>query len=345
LFPEGRSYAENYLTQGPEPVLSLNDYLERLNARAIDPNEFIEESGRLIRIARRKESNQRHRAKNRKNEAAGISKWKGQNPDRGQAQGARDSDGTIIARSSRSTPRQDYPGFDEVDSTFMAAVEEARSKGVAGALDSNPDGTPATNVYPLHRTTLWADGGWRRQNTSTELAAGLGKPTLGEECPGYFLYYEDKRPHHSDEIIEWLLSLPGRYGPEQGFPDGVNFVIYAFNYGATQVLADLPPNKVWEITRKKIFKTKRKTKYPTFKGYAIDFLKSKWLKLRKLRDPNKPYKERLDKNGNVKFKANGKPEMEIDAIAYIGIDDSMGFYQSRFTKATAPLIKQGYVAE
>jgi len=133
---------------------------------------------------------------------------------------------------------------------------------------------------------------------------------------------------------------------QAGFPDGVNFVSFAFNYDATQVFADMPEHKVWEITRKKSFKSKRQTQYPTlYKGYAIDFLKSRWLKLWKLRDPDKPYKEKLGKDGNVKLKANGKPGMEIDATAYIGIDDAFGFYQSRFTKATKPLIKQGYVAE
>jgi len=146
------------------------------------------------------------------------------------------------------------------------------------------------------------------------------------------------------EIIEWLLSHPGEIEAKKIFPDGVNFVSYAFTYDATQVIADLPKDKIWEITKKRIKRNGRKTKYPTlYKDYAIDFLKGKWLKLWKLRDHNKPYKEKLDKYGNVKLKANGKPEMEIDAIAYIGTDDGFGFYQSAFTKATKPLVDQKYV--
>jgi hypothetical protein len=205
-----------------------------------------------------------------------------------------------------------------------------------------PDGKPVTNVYALHRAILCAAAGWRRLHSPADLAAGKGL-TMGKDCPAPPpLGFDDKRPLHSNEIIEWLLSLPSFYGKEQGFPDGVNFVSFAFNYDATQVLADLPHGKVWEITRKKSFKTKRKIKYPTlYDGYAIDFLKGKWLKIWKLRDPRHPYKDKLDKEGNVKLKANGKPEKEIDPIAYIGIDDAFGFYNCRFTKATKPLIKQG----
>jgi hypothetical protein len=72
--------------------LSLNDYLERLNARAIDPNEFVAESGKLVRAARRKESDQRYRVKNRKNETARKSKWREKNPHKDHALRTREAD-------------------------------------------------------------------------------------------------------------------------------------------------------------------------------------------------------------------------------------------------------------
>ena len=134
------------------------------------------------------------------------------------------------------------------------------------------------NIYPLHRTILWAVGGWRRLHTSTELANGIGLPTLKKNALHITLNSEDKRALASVESIEWLLTLPGKYDKEHGFPDGVNFGSYAFNYDVTQILADFPRKKVWEISRKKSFKTGRKTKAPTLVGdYAIDYLKSKWL--------------------------------------------------------------------
>jgi hypothetical protein len=172
-----------------------------------------------------------------------------------------------------------------------------------------------------------------------------GAFNLSNELPPVWLEAEKGEWLGSGEIIEWLLSLPGKYGRDRGFVDGVNFVSFAFNYDATQVLADLPSWKVKEICQKKD-KNGRKLKSgcPTwYKDYAIDYLKGKWLKLWKLRDHNHPRKPELDKFGHAKLKPNGKPKMKIDEVAYINIEDAFGFYQSKFTTATKPLIKQGYM--
>jgi hypothetical protein len=299
--------------------LILKFYFDKLAPHSFDPNAFVEDNGKLVRASKRRERNLRYASKNRSKEAARVAAWRSANPD------------SVAAQNERKGSRNYHRPFISID---------AEGETIPGFDETDANG----NVYPLHRTTLWAAAGWRRTYTPEAIAAGLGSPMDGEETKLHVLVREDKKPHHSDEIIEWLLGLPALHGKEQGFLDGVNFVSFAFNYDATQALADLPFEKVWEITRKKSFKFKRKINSPTFyREYAIDFLKGKWLKLWKLRDRNKPYKEKLDKDGNVKLKKNGKPEMEIDAISYIGIDDAFGFYQSKFTKATKPLIKQGYV--
>jgi hypothetical protein len=149
------------------------------------------------------------------------------------------------------------------------------------------------------------------------------------------------------EIKEWLLGLPEKYDSAHGFPDAMNFISFSFNYDATQIFADFPFHKVWEITRRRSFKSKRKTNAPVLvDGYAVDFVKSKWLKIWKLRypdDPKKAFKPKLDKDVSPILKSNGKPEMEIDAVAYICIHDAFGFYQRRFTTVSESLIKQGYV--
>jgi hypothetical protein len=95
------------------------------------------------------------------------------------------------------------------------------------------------------------------------------------------------------------LSLPEKSNKTAGFPDGVNFISFAFNYDVTQALADLPREKVWEICRKRSWKTKKKIKAPVYyDDIAIDYVKSKSFKLWKLRDPDHPTKDKLDKNGN-----------------------------------------------
>jgi hypothetical protein len=67
-------------------LFEIEEYLEKLNARAIDPDEFVEQSGNLIRTARRKESKQKYRAKNREEEVANSAKWREKNPDKLRAQ-------------------------------------------------------------------------------------------------------------------------------------------------------------------------------------------------------------------------------------------------------------------
>jgi DNA polymerase type B, organellar and viral len=254
---------------------------------------------------------------------ARVSRWKATNPDK------------VKDQKSRAADRAYHRPFISIDfegRTFLGQDEHDK-KG---------------NVYPLHRVILCGAGGWQRLYTSTELEAGIGLPTLGKECPSYFLGSEDKKALDPVDIIEWMLGLPGEYNRANGFPHGVNFVSFSFNYDVTQIL--LPPfftrEKVWEITRKRSWKTKKRVKAPTLVGeYAFDYLKSKWFKIWKLRDPENPYKDKLDKNGNIVYKKNGKPEREIDAIAYICIEDAFGFYQTKFTKAIEPLVKQGYVAK
>ena len=74
------------------------------------------------------------------------------------------------------------------------------------------------NIYPKHRTILWAMGGWQRLHTSTELAAGIGLPTLGKECPSFFLGDEDKHMLHAVDIIEWLFESSANTIKRMDFP-------------------------------------------------------------------------------------------------------------------------------
>jgi hypothetical protein len=318
----------------------LAKYFDRLDARAIDPNEMVEIDGRSHRVldvhksAQRKRRNKKYRDKNRSAERVRTADWKRAHSDQVKEQKHRVSD------------RDYHRPFIGVDAEGQDFGGEPVMGGSTGYFMLEGDIEHRGNIYPLHRTILWAAGGWQRLHSSTELASGIGVPTLGKETPWYPLGAPDKRALSSVEIIDWLLDLPAKYDKDHGFPDGVNFGAYAFNYDATQIFADFQRKKVWEITRRRSWKTKKKIKAPVLVGdYAFDYLKSKWLKIWRLRDSDHPKKPKLDKNGNVVLKANGKPKMEIDAIAYICIEDAFGFYQSRFTKAIKPLVSQGYVGK
>jgi hypothetical protein len=167
---------------------------------------------------------------------------------------------------------------------------------------------------------------------------GKGSPKAGTETPIEWLGYDDKRALTSREIIEWLLSLPANFGD-------VNFIMFSFNYDVTHILAGLPREKVWEICKKQSIKSKRKINGPVFYGpYAMDYMKSKWLKIWRLRNPGEPYKYVLDRNGDFVMGDDGTPKRTLDFTDSIIIHDTFGFYQKRFTSVSKSLRDQGYLA-
>jgi hypothetical protein len=198
-------------------------------------------------------------------------------------------------------------------------------------------------------------GGWARTNDPVSLdkirKEGETNPAEKERHAtlmreGKLLDFDwignaDKRPLALVEIIEWLLSLPKKYG-------NAHFVMFSFNYDITQILAGLPRAKAFEICKSRIFDGSphggRKFKAPVlYKGYAISYIKSKIFKLWRLRDPDKPFLDKIDRNGNVVInKKTGKPERTIDAIEHITIYDTFGFYQSAFVKVSRNLVDHGY---
>jgi hypothetical protein len=225
--------------------MTLEEYFKVFDKRAFDPNEFVtvtidgkECSVRhVVSTNAKKHADKKYRAKRREEEAARVAEWRKANPDKArtqaEARGNRNYHRPFVAIDAEG---QDFPGTDLSDGNG--------------------------NVYPLHRTVLWGAGGWTRKYSASQLTQGIGDPREGLELKSYWLGDNTKRPRGSDEIIEWLLSLPGKYGPEQGFADGVNFVSFAFNYDVTQILADLPYYKNWEISRKKCFDLAPKKRPP-----------------------------------------------------------------------------------
>lgn len=118
-------------------------------------------------------------------------------------------------------------------------------------------------------------------------------------------------------IIEWLLSLPGHFGPSI-------FIWFGSSYDATQLFADMPFEKAWELQHAKPFAArldhtvkKRMGRYVYWQDYAISYIKQKCLTIGKLKDRNRP----RDAKGNLVFSKR------------IVIFDVFGFFQTSFLKA------------
>jgi hypothetical protein len=280
----------------------------------------------------------------RKRRAPKIKAWKDANPEHGRRRAPpikawKKANPEAVREHERRRGNNNYHRpFVAIDAEGMdiRGQDLVRPHNLEDEL-GNP--LPGENVYPLHRTILWGAKGWERTYTATELTDNPSlSRTAGECTQDYWLGSPDKRSLSSLESLEWLTSLPGKFSHVNGYPDGVNFVAFSFGYDATQIFADLPYEKVWEITRKKSFKTKTQIRAPVFcDTYAISYLKGKHVEIWKLRDRNKPYRPVTDKDGNEKRK--------LDAISHIKIHDVFGFYQESFIKAIASLVKNGYITQ
>jgi hypothetical protein len=155
-------------------------------------------------------------------------------------------------------------------------------------------------------------------------ASGVHRDKNGVWCekPIDWLGYDDKRKLRGEEILEWLLSLPNKYG-------NATFVMFGMSYDATQILKALGDflsnkwhfEKVYEICKRKKHGTKRSVKASVYVGdYSIDYLKGRRLVIKKI------------KRGE---------DGVIRTVTKITIYDLFGFYQSRFVEVVESLVPLG----
>jgi hypothetical protein len=183
------------------------------------------------------------------------------------------------------------------------------------AIDAEGQNYPAADVvydgvrYPRHDSYLWGAAADNGHLPFWLLASG----TSGA----------DKRPLDATEILDWLLSLPKRFGPAV-------FVMFSFGYDITQILKHLPYEKAWQIEKRETHpdqngKSRRIGHSPVlWKGYAISYVKGKSLDVWRLADPDKPY--------------SGK---KLHTTAHIRIYDAFGFFQSSFSAVVDSMVKSG----
>jgi hypothetical protein len=124
--------------------------------------------------------------------------------------------------------------------------------------------------YPQHDTYLWG------------AAADDGRPPSWMMAPD--TRGLNKRPLTAVEILDWLLSLPERFGPAV-------FVMFSSSYDITQILKHLPYEKAREIEKRETYpdrngSSRRIAHSPVlWRGYAISYVKGKSLDVWRLASP------------------------------------------------------------
>jgi hypothetical protein len=326
------------MEQNPFSDEILNDFKKRCFAK--DEYVTLEDGRRIRKLARAQFLRENRLARKREREARRYKGHKAKEKTRQYRAKYYYSDKAREKREAEQDARYHRP--------FIAIDAEGRSYKGRDLSDG------LGNKYPLHRMVLLGAAGWVRSKEAD------AQKTDGKETPAYWLKHDDESPLDDiAEKFEFLLSLPDKFGPEQGFEHGVRFVIFAGNYDVTQFfigLEALAPKdrknpKLWALGKLRQICRNRmasglKTNAPCVIGpYAVKYLKSKTFELWKLRDPEKPWRDVLDENRKPVLKNNGKPVKELDTVAHIKIEDTFGFYQKAFVKVTEGLVNQGYVSK
>jgi hypothetical protein len=192
--------------------------------------------------------------------------------------------------------------------------ERERRNGPFVAIDSEGgDAGPSFTTFQSpprtwrpHRTFLWGAG----------------------DAQGDAVWLFNGEPLGSETILKWLLALPAAFAHEASIEP--IFVAFAFGYDATQIFADLPYERAWELSRGVPWgnpdNEKPNARRVVFwRDYGFSYLKGKELTIYGF-EPKAPR--------YLYLKRRGKPaRRKLNWKRKIRIFDVYGFFQSSFLKA------------
>jgi hypothetical protein len=237
--------------------------------------------------------------------------------------------------------------YDKARATRHAEYDKARGKRVSGRrlndrlqggmiVGVDSEGVKVGEPFILEKgrpkavlredVRKWIDAGKSvrfRQRTCLWMAGGV------EVFEDAILYSPDGL--RSERIFEFLCSLPRKFSSPPPARQPI-FVGFGFGYDIAQILADLPKQELWEVRKGKPWVKRNDPTWRAnyegwvlWRGYAVAVLPGKKIKICKLRDPNRPFKWRLDKNGESR--------RTVDWIERIVIYDAFGFFQTGLVNA------------
>ena len=187
------------------------------------------------------------------------------------------------------------------------------------AIDAEGQNYPGADIlydgvrYPRHDTYVWG------------VASDDGRPPSWLMAPQTL--GTDKRPLDAIQLLDWLLGLPGQFGPAV-------WVMFSFGYDITQILKHLPYEKAWQIEKRETYPDqngkRRRIAHSLvlWNGYAISYVKGKSFDVWRLADPDHPYL--------------GK---KLHTTAHIRIYDVFGFFQSSFSAVVESMVKSDRATE
>jgi hypothetical protein len=218
--------------------------------------------------------------------------------------GANSHKGTNSKRGNRINARLTGGHIVGIDSEGVTLEHQVVTRKAKGKVD--------TVEKFDQRTVLWMAGG----------AVGYDNHWIEDQTGKGF---------RSEQIFEYLLSLPKKYAAPTATGKQPIFVSFGFSYDVGQLVKDFPYDKAWEIHNGKPFHERSNSKVRSsrnrvtlWKGYAIRCVVGKSVVLYRLRNPDKPFKYTTRKSILVKI---------LDWIEKIEIFDCFGFFQMSLVAA------------
>jgi hypothetical protein len=145
----------------------------------------------------------------------------------------------------------------------------------------------------------------------------------------------------AETILDWLLSLPRIYGTytnkkkEKAIP---HFMMFGMSYDVAQMLSQMDLPTAHAIYKRKNYDDDEPITAPEFwKGYALSYVKGKWLDIWRLKNPDEPY---LCHHGIPVEDRNGRKTLLFSE--HIRIYEAFGYFQTSFAEVVDDMLKQGY---
>ena len=137
----------------------------------------------------------------------------------------------------------------------------------------------------------------------------------------------DKHKLDVKTILDWLLSLPAKYGTLQinrGEQKGAIFILFGSGYDISEILCQTSLRTAHNVVKRVDWRDNDEARdAPEFWGeYAFSYLKGKWFDIWRLRDPDHP------------INPNGK----IDAVEHIKVFDAYGYFQKKFEDVVGDMV-------
>ncbi len=149
----------------------------------------------------------------------------------------------------------------------------------------------------------------------------------------------------TEACLDWLLSLPEMFNPDDDKYKRPVFVMFAAMYDWTMWLKDIPFPAAYSIVKQRAFKPpcKRLQGYQFWKKWAIQMQPHRRLDIGELRWPDDPYGE--THRDHPEYEApKGKQSKKLQFKRKIRIYDSFRHSPMSFVKTIKPLYERGLIA-